>query len=235
MIDFHSHILPEIDDGASSVEESMQILNTMKTYGVKTVVATPHYYDCYTTVESFLIARDLLYKKLSEAVSIQGLNVPEIILGAEVRLFFDIVNNPLLDNLCIGETKCILIELPDGVWFDWVYDAVKYIKEERGLIPVLAHLERYIASPKDMERFEKFFEQEVYIQINSDSVADRVLWRNIKVLFDKNQVHLIGSDTHNTTSRRFEFGVAQKKITKAYGQQCWQKLHDNATALLRKE
>lgn len=235
MIDFHSHILPGIDDGASNVDEALKILKALKAQGVDVVAATPHYYDCYTDAEEFLAARDESYKKLADALRDQKEKVPKIILGAEVRLSFDAATDPLLDKLCIGDTKCILLELPDGFWFDWVYDAIKTIKREKGLIPIIAHLERYIPSPKHMEALDKLFELEAKIQVNAESVTHRRLWRIIKALLDKNQVHIIGSDAHNITSRRPKLDEAKKVIVKFYGDNCWEQLKRNAMELIYKE
>lgn len=64
MIDFHSHILPGIDDGSASVEESLKLLEMLAEQGVKTVVATPHFYPDRTSVSDFLRRRDAAYQRL---------------------------------------------------------------------------------------------------------------------------------------------------------------------------
>ncbi len=232
MIDFHTHILPGIDDGASNAYESLQILQMLKSQGIDTVLATPHYYGDYHTVDGFLSARGAAYQKLMQAVHEANVSVPKIILGAEVRLSYELIQDAGLKRLCIGDTKCVLTEMSDGYWFEWVYDAVRKMKEDMGLIPVIAHLERYADSPPGMGKFERLFMLDVPIQINADAAADFKLWRNVKALMDKNRVHIIGSDSHNVSARRPRMDVAYRKISKKYGTQRWAFLQKNAEMLL---
>lgn len=167
-----------------------------------------------------------------ERIMNDNISVPEIKLGAEVYLSYEIAANNDLEKLCIGDTKCILIEMPYSFWFDWTYDIVNSIIVDRGLTPIIAHLERYSIMPKEMKKFDKLLEQEVYVQINTDSVTNRKLWKIIKILLDKNCVHVIGSDTHNVTNRKPQFASASKKIIKHFGVHKWDYLLENANKLL---
>ena len=83
MIDFHTHILPGVDDGSKNVEESLLMLDSMKNQGVKTVIATPHFYANDESVESFLSRRNEAFSSLKKSLA----DGPEIILGAEVRYY----------------------------------------------------------------------------------------------------------------------------------------------------
>ena len=83
--DFHTHILPEIDDGSSSVEESLEMLQLMTGQGIERVVCTPHFYANHTSLERFLEKREKAYKKLVERMA-EG-NFPQLVLGAEVLYF----------------------------------------------------------------------------------------------------------------------------------------------------
>ena len=85
-IDFHSHILPEIDDGASSVGESVEMLKILADAGVECVVLTPHFYRQNESIEKFLDRRGKAYEKLCAAT--QGISgIPKLVLGAEVYFY----------------------------------------------------------------------------------------------------------------------------------------------------
>ena len=81
MVDFHSHILPGIDDGAKDVETSVKMLELAKSQGIHTIIATPHYYPNKKKLEDFLSARAESYKILMDYVSANNIDIPKIVLG----------------------------------------------------------------------------------------------------------------------------------------------------------
>ncbi|MCD8010975.1 MAG: hypothetical protein LUF34_09435 [Lachnospiraceae bacterium] len=99
MIDFHSHILPGLDDGSSSIEESIEMLRLSARKGVKTMVATPHFYAQKEAPEHFLERRRQSWARLAPRLPEEA---PEIYLGAEVYYYTRISNTENLSRLCIG-------------------------------------------------------------------------------------------------------------------------------------
>ena len=112
MIDWHSHILPAVDDGSKSVTESLEMLKMMGVQGVDTVVATPHFFandECVTAFadrceKSYLMLEDAIEeaKKTSET-----LKIPQVILGAEVKYYNGISRLPELKSLAFKNRNLI--------------------------------------------------------------------------------------------------------------------------------
>ena len=114
MIDFHSHVLPGIDDGSDCVEESLEMLHTAKNQGVSTMLATPHFYAQDVSVDHFLEKRKKAYDTLKRCMD--DSDCPDIRLGAEVCYFRGIGRAREIEKLCIEGTRVIMVELPFRQW-----------------------------------------------------------------------------------------------------------------------
>lgn len=110
IVDFHSHILPRIDDGSHSVEESIKMLEMEAAAGIKTMAATPHFYPDSDTPSRFLARRAEAFEKLQEKLTDA---LPKILLGAEIAYFEGMRNCEELKHLAISETRLVLIEMPE--------------------------------------------------------------------------------------------------------------------------
>ena len=108
VIDFHTHVLPAVDDGSKSVEQSIEMLASLAEQSANTVVATPHFYANDESVEDFLEKRNRAYEILKS----HGRFEQNIILGAEVRYYDGISHLQDLKKLRIEGTKLLLIEMP---------------------------------------------------------------------------------------------------------------------------
>ena len=164
MIDFHSHVLPNIDDGAHNIEMSIEMLRESKRQNVKTVVATPH---CYITdedkLEHYIKKREEKFLELKKAMEETGEELPEIKLGCEVRMMKEIEDIELLRPLCIENTDYILIEMPSGKWNVNDYDAL-YRISLKGMKPIMAHIERFW---DQKDEFYNLYSLELLYQINA--------------------------------------------------------------------
>lgn len=109
MIDFHTHILPGMDDGSKSVEESIWLLQEETRQGVDTVMLTPHYYADENSPVDFLRRRYAAWKRLSEAWCRE---FPKVRLGAEVQYFEGICGIEDIRHLRIVGTNFLLLEMP---------------------------------------------------------------------------------------------------------------------------
>lgn len=232
MIDFHSHILPGIDDGAKDIETAAKMLTLSKSMGVDTVVATPHFYPWQDSVPEFLKKREESYKKLVEYISVHKLDVPEVILGAEVAFSGDILNIDI-GKLTIGNTEAILIELPFEYWNEWIYTELYRLSMEFGLDIILAHIERYIPGHRDFTKVEPFFDMNMCIQVNADSFLDRKGMKIIKKLVKRDKLHLIGSDMHNLENRITHMDEAVKKAGKKFGMGFLNEITNNGRKILK--
>lgn len=217
MIDFHSHVLPGIDDGSASAEESLQMLAMQAAQGITHTVATPHFYPSCQSFEDFLARRVRAADTLQKAA--QGkTGLPQVIIGAEVHYFPGIGSCEVLDRLTIGEGKHILIEMPMGSWSDRMYRDLADISASQGLVPVIAHVDRYLGVFSDRGIPERLTDCGCLIQANASAFLSGLGARQSLRLLRQERIHLLGSDCHNTHSRPPRLGQAVDKIRKALGQ-----------------
>ncbi|MBR5134806.1 MAG: hypothetical protein IKV35_04345, partial [Clostridia bacterium] len=141
LIDFHTHILPGIDDGASDIDMSLQMLHHLKNQGVDTVVLTPHYYANVEPIEKFLHRRDKAVSALKDALDADTIDIR---VSAEVHFAEYLFNNKDLSELCIEGTNTMLLELPFNRRVDSrLLGQLERLTLEYNLTLVLAHIERY--------------------------------------------------------------------------------------------
>lgn len=229
MIDFHSHILPGIDDGARNAAVSLEMLKTSYDLGVSTVVATPHcFISPENSVERFLSKREQSNQALKSAIGEANIPVPEIVLGAEVHLSRELSKTPGLDKLCLSGTNYILIEMPYEPWKDWMYEEV-YEITLLGLRPILAHLDRYISQEK---HFSNLYSINVLFQVNANAFIDKLSRRKLPEFFANDAAHVIGSDMHNTTTRPPNLPEAYSIIEKKFGWEYVDYLQNNSVRIL---
>lgn len=212
-IDFHSHVLPSVDHGSSSVETSIFQLKSAMKCGVSKVVATPHFYPQKENPDVFLARRAYAYNKLMRS----GAELPEIILGAEILICENIEEMPMLSELCIGDSNTLLIELPFTDFYQSYVTSIAQIIS-KGYRVILAHVDRY--DPNDIE---KLLEVGALAQINADALATVGIRSTIKKWIDRGVVYAIGSDIHGRDKK------AYKKLVKAY-----KKIKGNADAVLKR-
>lgn len=229
MLDCHSHILPKIDDGSRSIEESMKILREFQKQGIELLFATPHFYPD-AKLEEFLEKRERAYAELVEEISRSGEEVPKILKGAEVLLSIDTPNLPGLEKLCIEGTKYILIELPYVNWSEWVYGAIYNIIANRGLIPILAHIERYERVVNDLSKINRLLEMDVVVQMNAYSLLGKKKAFALR-LIKNNMIHVLGSDAHR---EKTAIGVVKgyNVVSKKVGKDAAGRLMSNAKEIV---
>ena len=231
MRDFHSHILPGIDDGSRSVEESLKMLEMLKCQGVSAVMATPHFNADRVDVDIFLARRQ---KSLDALMAVASPDMPQIRLGAEVSYYPGISRHERIGNLCIDGTKLLLLEMPMGKWEKHVIEELINLPALCGIIPVVAHIERCL--PYQERRFlERFGASDVLFQVNASFIINRSTRRRAIGLFKKRLVHFIGSDCHDAVSRPPEIGNAYKIISDRLGDGFLGELLDYESMIIGKQ
>lgn len=216
MIDIHTHILPGIDDGSASVEESLGMLKMLKEQGVDAVAATPHFYSDRIDTAHFLSARSAAFEKLLTAAG-SAAERPKLTFGAEVLFYTELYALDGLESLCLDGTNYILVEMPFEKWSDYTYLALEKISTERGLIPIAAHIERYTDIQKDRDMVDRLIDAGAKIQINASFINEFATRGRALRLLKRNAVSFIGSDSHNLKSRKPNFGPAVKTVQKRLG------------------
>lgn len=204
--DMHCHVLPEMDDGCRTVEESLEVLACSREQGIVGICATPHYYP-KETVEHFLKRRSQSYDILRRKMEEQPGDFPEICLGAEVAFHTGLVYEEKLEQLCYGKSHYLLLEMPFSSWSPNVLKEVNSIHRVRGLTPVIAHLERYLKLAGD-DALEELLNMHVLIQMNAEFLQGFWNRRKARRMIENGIVHVMGSDSHNMTKRPPNLGSA---------------------------
>lgn len=216
IIDFHSHILPGMDDGSSCVAESIAMLKAEAVQGIRHVVATPHFYAHHDSPERFLARRQEAEKRLREEME-KHIGLPTLSVGAEVYFFSGIAHSDALSALTIDEKKCILIEMPNSPWSDSMYRELEQIQTRRGLLPVVAHVDRYIRPLRTHRIPERLEQLPVLVQANASFFLQPQTRRMALKMLQKRQIHLLGSDCHNMTTRVPNLGDAVALLQRQFG------------------
>ena len=224
-IDFHSHIIPKIDDGSSSLQMSFEMLAELKNQGVDVVVATPHFLPMRMSVATFLDKRN------SAAKGLVTVDSPKILLGAEVAYAFEIEKLKGLESLCIEGTKTLLLEMPMRKWSMEEVNAISSIIFDRNLDVVIAHLDRYYAlQSKDVLHY--LFKLPIYVQINTASLCTIMGKKHTIKLLDLGKGQVIGSDAHNMSTRPPRIYEGREVIRKKLGQTKLNEIDETAKEIL---
>lgn len=226
MIDIHTHILPCIDDGSSSVKETVEMLQAMAKTGVKKVVATPHYYPDTMTVDEFLENRRKAFEKIKNKIP-EGM---EVILGAEVMIGYNMHKEDIL-KLAIEGTDYLLVEMPYGRWDPWVFDEVFKISAKHGLNIIIAHIDRYVNIVRK-EDINNIFKLDLKYQVNIDDLGGFLKTSPAVKMLKSDAVHFIGSDCHNMSTRKPELAYFAKKLKRKVGEEVVKKCMGNAQRML---
>lgn len=228
MIDWHCHVLPKMDDGSRSVEESLKLIEMQQAQGVETIVATPHFYANDESVEAFLQRRkasfDLLKQSLPE-------NSPKIILGAEVRYYHGISKFKDLKALRAEGSEVLLLEMPFSKWTEYMVRELTEISLMGDVKLVLAHIERYL-SLQSRELWDYILGSEIFTQVNAGFFASSLTRRRAISMLRRGEIHFLGSDCHNLTSRYPKLDKAQDVIKKKFGESFINQMNEYGESVL---
>lgn len=202
MIDIHSHVLFDMDDGADDIETSIEMCHDSYRNGCNALVLTPHFFD-YKTLPHFIEKRDKKIRQLRNALEENEIPL-EILAGAELFLSDKIFNVDDLDELTLNGTRYMLCEMPLGpfdtrhvtMWFDELLD--------RGYVPILAHPERYYELHRNFELIDELLDRGVIFQVNIDSLIGRNGPKSQGMGIDmvcRGIAPLVASDAHDTEFR----------------------------------
>ena len=217
-IDLHSHLLPDVDDGVKTFDDSLEILAELEAHGLKKLVLTPHYIP-ETIYNSPRVDNFKLLHELKSLAREAGLKV-ELFLGNELyinRGISALLKKKLISPL--ADSKYLLIELPMSGNFEGYEDIFRDLTAE-GYTVVLAHPERYVSVQKDFKLLERLKSLSVLFQCNLGSIAGqygRHAEKTVKKMAKKDLIFAFGTDTHHM--RDFdELDESFYRLTKIYGE-----------------
>lgn len=200
MIDFHSHIIPEIDDGSRSIEETMLLIKEAKNAGFTTIISTSHYVsEQYEFDES---SREQFLNIIQMGARSLGVDI-ELKLGSEIYASYDIVE--LLKEhkaSTINNSKYVLFELPMQSELPNLKNII-YNLLGNGYIPIIAHPERYSYVKGNPNWLIEYIELGVLFQANYGSIIGmygKDAQKTVKILLKNNMIHFLGSDVHKAST-----------------------------------
>ena len=215
VIDFHSHVLPNIDDGSSSLEMSREIMEETRRQKVKKMVATPHFYPDRMSLDIFLSKREKAAKALLSVHDID--TCPSIFLGAEIAYYEGIGDSPFLGDLTIVGTNSLMIEMPFHKWSGKEISEILSISLCSPFSVILAHIERYL-NWQDPDTINRLLDAGVFIQSNAEFFIEKETRNKALSMLKDAQIHILGSDTHNTDTRPQRIGEAKAIIKDSLGE-----------------
>ena len=234
-VDIHCHILPGVDDGSQTPEETKAMLQKAWDEGIQIMVATPHYHKQRGKNDIELIKKQLLLtRKLAKEVHPKM----QICLGMEIYYGEDVPE--LLKEgrvVSIRKSRYILVEFSPGDEFQYILNAVRKLQMS-GHTVIIAHIERYNCLRKDISNVEYLREMGVIFQVNTGSITGS--WKKRKEIFKKvlkaHLVQLVGTDAHGSERRTPKMQEAYKEVVKRCGEEYADQIFgQNAKKVLRNE
>ncbi len=216
LIDIHCHILPCVDDGASSIQTTKNMLKMAHDEGISEIIATPHFRRGVYENDDNLKRISELVCELSQTIA-PGM---KIYLGNEIYFTEDFdkyLENSEINTL--NQSRYVLVEFP-------TYDTQRHIKDSlfriilEGYKPILAHIERYECYADNLSYAEDLIKMGTYIQVNAASIIgsnSQVEKKIAKELLKKHLVHFVATDAHNDANRPPKLQQAYEFILKKFG------------------
>lgn len=207
--DFHSHILPGMDDGAKNAEVSVGQLYALAQQGIRHVVATPHFYLHDESLGIFLTRRVKCATALQQALRCVDVPLPGVSIGAEVYLERGLMEVDLA-RLRMADTDYVLFELPyTGISMSDT-ELIFNLCTRNRVRPLLAHLDRYLDFLPDGMLPELLSLPDVVVQINNEAFHNRKAAKFALSLIHDGTPVVFGSDTHDLSARRPNFDISNK-------------------------
>lgn len=219
MIDIHCHILPEVDDGSRSLNESIEMALIAREQGIKKIVNTSHYHPDFRYKKG-----EELLKELEDFNNVLKENMIdiEVLIGNEIYYTKDLIKEiDDLDFYTLNNSRYILIELPPTNFPSDLCNIVYELKE-KNYIPVFAHVERYREVQENPDLIYDIINAGAIIQINSHSIlgkSGKELQRTCDTLISRNMVHVVGTDAHRSKRRTPIFLDAYKYVCEKYSKE----------------
>lgn len=232
LIDIHSHMLPNLDDGAQTLEMALEMARQAVMDGIHTVIATPHHGTSYYDIDAETSVN--MTEQLSRALAME--NIPlQLKAGLEVRLTRKLpesLNRQLAATL--SDTRYLLLELPSNGLPDY-WEEVLHELTVMGMVPILAHPERYACFHKKPGMLRELNRMGVLMQVTAGALSGG-FGRRIKSfswkLCNERLVHFVASDAHHPQNRPPLLSPAYQLIDKKLGQEYSDYYKRNAEWLL---
>lgn len=224
MTDLHTHILPGMDDGANTPEAALALLEKEFLQGVRRIALTSHYHCEAEVPEAFLARRSRAFSELLAAVP-KGLSLKT---GCEVFFSPELLNIDVR-QLCLEGTDVMLLELPLLQKPAFLREVLMGLRE-RGIVPLIAHVERYTYVRKDPGLLKEWISLGALIQVNAGSLTGSAAAFSL-ALIRCGLVHVLASDTHSIGSRPPDLRSGLDAVRRRLGTERARALERNAARI----
>ena len=224
MIDFHTHILPNIDDGSRSIDETFNLIKEAKNVGFEGIISTSHYMENY--YETDKPEREVWINAIYENLQAKNIDI-RLYLGNEIYISENLIE--LLEKgkaSTINDTSYVLFEMPLNEepmnLYDIVYQMIQY-----KLVPILAHPERYSYIQKEPDLVYDLVQKGVLMQANYGSIIGQYGEKAqiiVKKLLENNLIHFLGSDVHRQNTIYPKIPECLSEINSIIGEEKLQEL-----------
>ncbi|MBU8586950.1 tyrosine protein phosphatase [Priestia megaterium] len=233
MIDLHCHILPGIDDGAKTLQDSVDMAREAVSQGIHTIVATPHHQNGkYKNEKEYILQQT---SNLNKCLNQE--NIPLTILpGQETRIYGGILEDYLEGKiLTLNQTnKYLFVELPSGQVPQFT-ERLFYDIQTKGLTPIIVHPERNSRLIEEPDILYELVNKGALTQVTASSLTGQFGKKIKRFSFDlieANLAHVIASDAHNISGRSFHMQQASNLISSQYGKDMLYTFQENAEAIV---
>ncbi|WP_377887491.1 tyrosine-protein phosphatase [Alkalihalobacillus sp. R86527] len=233
MIDIHSHILPGIDDGAKTIEDSLAMARQASDQGITKIVASPHHRNGAFENERLSILKevDLLNTTLQQ----EGIDI-EILPGQENRIYGELIEDIHGEELLtVNETGIyMLIEFPSSHLPRYA-NKLLFDLQVNGFIPIIVHPERNREIMENPDRLYKLIKEGALSQLTGSSVTGKMGKKIQKFSMDliyHNLAHFVASDAHNVTNRPFDLRTAMEAVEREFDMSTRYMLQENAVEMI---
>jgi len=241
MIDIHSHIVFDVDDGPKTIEDSRALLEESYRQGVRTIISTSHRRKgMFETPESKIEENFKQVQELAKEIA----DDLTVLYGAEIYYTSDILDKLEQGKIPrLADSQYALIEFSMITPYKEIHTALSNVLR-LGVTPVVAHIERYHCLENDEKKVRDLINMGCYTQINSSSVLKPKLFgdtykfmkKRAQFFLEKDLVHFVASDMHNLDPRPPYMQEAYQIISKKYGESHAEQLfRKNQELLLRSE
>lgn len=215
--DIHCHVLPGVDDGAKTMEESLQMLKAAYADGIRCVIATPHYHH-----HRGRALKEVIYEKVTQVQEAVRDCCPDLVIYAGNELFYsDSLSNAIAEEkVCsMAQSRYVLIEFSPETEYTEMRNALLNIQTQ-GVWPILAHIERYFCLVKKPALAAELADMGIYLQVNAGGVLGhygRKEKKLIQKMFALGYVSFVATDAHDTEKRKQELSEAAAYVEKKFG------------------
>ncbi|MGL5207030.1 MAG: tyrosine-protein phosphatase [Acidaminococcaceae bacterium] len=225
MVDIHTHVLSNIDDGAKDLAISLALLQMAAESGTTDIIATPHVIDATTHADWQTILKKT--EDLNRNAKDAGIPI-RVYAGAEMEMNGDILSilKTAKEDYCLAGSRYALIELPANTLPNYA-DEFLYELQLKEIVPVIAHPERHHHLAKELERLHQWVKNGAFIQCNLGSFAGKFgtgARKNAEFLLKNNMVHFLGTDAHSVEHRNTDTKGALELVSKQTTPEIFQRI-----------